>query len=72
MLKTIEAIVEGNTVRLLEPVSVSHPTRALVTLLEPGDAMSGARFAQENRAWLDAYAAYVGKHGVFSDGSRSF
>lgn len=72
MLKTIEAIVEGNTVRLLEPVSVSHPTRALVTLLEPGDTMSGTRFAQENRAWLDAYVAYVGKHGVFGDGLRSF
>ena len=72
MLKTIEAIVEGNTVRLLEPVSVSQPTRALVTLLESGDTMSGARFAQENRAWLDAYAVYVGEHGVFSDGLRSF
>lgn len=72
MLKTIEAIVEGNTVRLLEPVSVSQPTRALVTLLESGDTMSSAHFAQENRIWLDAYVAYVGKHGVFGDGLRSF
>ncbi|MBI3526104.1 MAG: hypothetical protein HY066_16555 [Betaproteobacteria bacterium] len=72
MLKTIEAIVEGNTVRLLEPVSVSQPTRALVTLLESGDTTRSVLFAQEHRAWLDVYAAYVGKHGVFSDGLRSF
>jgi len=36
MLRTVEAIVEpSGTVRLLEPVTVDKPTRALLTLLAP-------------------------------------
>lgn len=36
MLRAIEAIVEKDgTVNLLEPIHPVHPTRAVVTLLEP-------------------------------------
>ena len=37
MLKTVEAIIEPDgSVRLVEPVQVPHPQRALVTVLDEG------------------------------------
>ncbi|MGH9799920.1 MAG: hypothetical protein ACRD82_06100 [Blastocatellia bacterium] len=39
MLQTIEAEIDANgTVRLLEPLPVTKPTRALLTLLEDASA----------------------------------
>ena len=36
LLKTVEAIIENGSVRLVEPLRVTHPRRALVTVLDEG------------------------------------
>lgn len=56
MLRTVEAILDpSGQVRLLEPVPVAMPTRALVTVLAPdADAGDTARLAEAALAtdWL--------------------
>lgn len=63
LLKTVEAIIEPDgSVRLVEPVHVAHPQRALVTVLDEGAdsdtaLLSEAALAQdwdrpeEDEAW---------------------
>lgn len=63
MHKTVEAIIDENgQIRLLEPLKLSYPARALVTVLEAGSAddtalLSEAALAEdwerqeENKAW---------------------
>ncbi len=66
-MKTVEAIIEpSGEVRLVEPVHVTSPTRALVTILdEKPDAhetalLSEAALAEDwNRAEEDAAWAYL-------------
>lgn len=69
MLRTIEAVIEPDgQVRLLEPISVGSPQRALVTVLdEPADESSGnlgallseAALADWNRDDEDAAWAHL-------------
>ena len=66
-MKTVEAVIEPNgNVRLIEPVRVSSPRRALVTILEEAptahDAamMSESALAEDwNRAEEDAAWAHL-------------
>ncbi len=66
-MKTVEAVIEPTgEVRLMEPVRVASPTRALVTILEEApDAhdtalLSEASLAEDwNRAEEDAAWAYL-------------
>jgi len=66
-MKTVEAVIEPTgEVRLIEPVHVTSPTRALVTILEEApDAhdtalLSEAALAEDwNRAEEDAAWAYL-------------
>lgn len=66
-MKTVEAVIEPTgEVRLMEPVRVASPTRALVTILEEApDAhdtalLSEAALAEDwNRAEEDAAWAYL-------------
>ena len=66
-MKTVEAIIEPTgEVRLIEPVRVSVPTRALVTILEETPErhdtalLSEAALAEDwNRAEEDAAWAYL-------------
>ena len=66
-MKTVEAIIEpSGEIRLVEPVHVASPTRALVTILdEAPDAhqtalLSEAALAEDwNRAEEDAAWAYL-------------
>jgi hypothetical protein len=66
-MKTVEAVIETNgEVRLIEPVQVSSPRRALVTILEEAPAphdtawLSEAALAEDwNRAEEDAAWAYL-------------
>ncbi len=66
-MKTVEAIIEpSGEVRLIEPVQVALPRRALVTILEEapdvGDTalLSEAALAEDwNRAEEDAAWAYL-------------
>jgi hypothetical protein len=60
MLRTLEAVIESDgEVRLLEPVTLSGPCRALITLLDesgnetlPGDtALSDWLREEEDTAW---------------------
>ena len=63
-MKTVEAVIEANgEVRLVEPVHVSSPRRALVTILEEAPTVNDAallseealaedwRRAEEDAAW---------------------
>jgi hypothetical protein len=69
MIRTVEAVVdEQGTVRLLEPVQLSQPRRALVTILEeePAEAvyetalLSEAALAEDwNRPEEDAAWSYL-------------
>jgi hypothetical protein len=67
MLKTVEAIIETTgEVRLVEPVNVSSPRRALVTILEEAPdthdtalSSEAARAEDWNRAEEDAAWAYL-------------
>jgi hypothetical protein len=66
-MKTVEAVIETNgQVRLIEPVHVSSPRRALVTILEEAPAINEAALLSEpalaedwNRAEEDAAWAYL-------------
>lgn len=66
-MKTVEAVIEPNgEVRLIEPVQVSSPRRALVTRLEEAPTMHDAALLREaalaedwNRAEEDAAWAYL-------------
>ena len=66
-MKTVEAIIEpSGEIRLMEPVRVASPTRALVTILQeapdPHDTalLSEAALAEDwNRAEEDAAWAYL-------------
>jgi hypothetical protein len=47
-MKTVEAIIETNgEVRLIEPIQVSSPRRALVTILEEAPAVHDAALLSE-------------------------
>jgi hypothetical protein len=57
MLKTVEAEMDVNgNIRTLEPLHVTKPTRALVTLLEPADAPA------ENRGNIAAALEFLRTH----------
>jgi len=66
-MKTVEAVIEPTgEVRLMEPVRVTSPTRALVTILEEAPTaretalLSEAALAEDwNRAEEDAAWAYL-------------
>ena len=66
-MKTVEAIIEPTgEVRLIQPVHVAFPTRALVTILEEAPdthetaVLSEAALAEDwNRAEEDAAWAYL-------------
>jgi len=66
-MKTVEAVIEPTgEVRLIEPVHVASPTRALVTILEEAPEahdtalLSEAALAEDwNRAEEDAAWAYL-------------
>lgn len=69
MLRTIEAVIDPDgSVRLLEPISLSEPRRALVTVLEEeadeaetdaGALLSEAALADWNRDEEDAAWAHL-------------
>ena len=47
-MKTVEAMIEPNgQVRLIEPVHVQSPRRALVTILEEAPTVNGAALLSE-------------------------
>lgn len=53
MIKTVEAIIdERGNVRLLEPVQLRSPRRALVTILEDAPSVSSAETALLSEAAL--------------------
>jgi hypothetical protein len=66
-MKTVEAIIETDgKVRLVEPIHVSSPRRALVTILEESPTVHDAALLSEpalaqdwNRAEEDAAWAYL-------------
>jgi hypothetical protein len=66
-MKTVEAIIDpSGIVRLVEPVQVSSPTRALVTILEEAPTVYDSAFLSEaalaedwNRAEEDAAWAHL-------------
>jgi hypothetical protein len=66
-MKTVEAIIEPNgQVRLIEPVHVQSPRRALVTILEEAPTVNDAALLSEaalaedwNRAEEDAAWAHL-------------
>jgi hypothetical protein len=66
-MKTVEAVIEANgDVRLIEPLHLSSPRRALVTILEEAPLvndvalLSEAALAEDwNRAEEDAAWAYL-------------
>jgi hypothetical protein len=55
MMRTLEATIESDgTVRLIEPVTLNGPGRALVTILEPIDGLNDAALLAES-ALMEAW-----------------
>lgn len=70
--KSVNLSINADLLQKAKSLDINLSATLEAALVAEVKRLRAERWLKENKASLDAYNAYVEKHGVFSDGLRGF